>query len=75
MKGNRWTQEEEAYLERWHGVRNQKSIAKYLGKSEGSVREKSRRMGLGNLEEAATGMTCSNVARIVGVCRKTVNTT
>ena len=75
MKGNRWTKEEETYLEKYHGIMDQKRIAKKLGKSVGSVREKSRRMGLGNLEEAATGITCSNVSRIVGVCRKTVNTT
>lgn len=75
MKGNRWTKEEEAYLEKYHGRISQKNIAAKLGKSVGSVREKSRRMGLGNLEEAIDGMTCSAISRIVGVCRKTVNTT
>lgn len=73
MKGPRWTKEEEAYLERWHGRMDQKKIAAYLGKSEGSVREKSRRMGLGNLEESTDRMTCSAVAKIMGVNRKTVN--
>lgn len=72
MKGNRWTEEEEAYLEKYHGVIDQKKIAKKLGKSEGSVREKSRRMGLGNLEEVMDGMTCSTISRIIGVCRKTI---
>lgn len=74
MKGSRWTKEEETYLEMWHGVMDQRKIAAHLGKSVGSVREKSRRMGLGNLEEVTDKMTCSNVARIVGVHRKTVNT-
>ena len=75
MKGNRWTEEEEAYLERYHGVRSQKSIAKHLGKSEGSVREKSRRMGLGNLEEATDGMSCSAVGTLVGVNRNNIKRT
>ena len=74
MKGPRWTKEEEAYLEMWHGKMNQNKIAERLGKSVGSVREKSRRMGLGNLEEVTDKMTCSNVARIMGVHRKTINT-
>lgn len=75
MKGKRWTQDEEAYLEKFHGRKSQKIIAKKLGKSVGSVREKARRMGLGNLEEAASGMSCSSVARTVGVSRKTIYVT
>lgn len=75
MKGNRWTKEEEAYLERWHGQMSQKRIAEKLGKSVGSVREKSRRMGLGNLEEAMDGMSCSYVAELIGVHRKTITVT
>ena len=75
MKGNRWTREEEEYLEKYHGRMSQKKIAEKLGKSVGSVREKSRRMGLGNLEEVMDGMTCSAISQIVGVCRKTISTT
>lgn len=75
MKGNRWTKEEEEYLKKYHGRLDQKKIAAKLGKSEGSVREKSRRMGLGNIEEATDGMNCCVVGELVGVNRNNIRRT
>ena len=75
MRGPKWSREEELYLEKYHGVINQKKIAAYLGKSEGAVREKSRRMGLGNLQETTDRICCSNVAEIIGIHRSVIKKT
>lgn len=73
IKANRkeWTREEETYLEESWGIVNRVTIAEKLGRSEGSIKSKSERMGLGNSIFHIDGITINQLAYATTIDYKT----
>lgn len=62
-----WTKEEEQKLIELSELKTQSGIAKALGRSESSVRNKRKRMGLESYTNQTDRLTMTDVARLVGV--------
>lgn len=59
-----WTEEEENYLRRWHGIERPMMIGIYLGRSLESIHQKAKKMKLGNKKVYYSANECSKLLGI-----------
>ena len=69
-QGKKWTKEEEDYIvEKW-GTYSIPTISKNLGKSEGAIRNKVYKMGLGRFDESSGLISFNVLLRTIGYTGK-----